>query len=358
MNQELIEILKQSINHIQTPRVFMEVCGTHTMAIGKMGLRNLLQDKVKLISGPGCPVCVTPSEYIDYIYHLAINEKVSIITYGDMLRVPGSRPEISLMNAKALGADVKMVYSAMDSINIALENQNRKYLFLAIGFETTIPSTCILLNEIIDKKVSNLKILSLHKKVEPVMKQILQQDIELDGFLCPGNVAVIIGEEGFEFIEKYRKVGAIAGFSEDEIIEGLIALLDCTQNKRFELINKYSKFVNKQGNLIAKNLINKYFNLEASKWRGLGYIEESGYKLWENYKNYDIEESYPLHKILQLNDKLSNKHICMCGEILKGKITPKECKSFAKICTPTFPLGPCMVSSEGTCSAYYKYERR
>lgn len=359
MDSSLVAELSNLLSEIKDQKVFMEVCGTHTMEIGKMGLRDFLGDKVRLISGPGCPVCVTPSKYIDYIYSLAVNKDISIISYGDMLRVPGSRPEISLLQARALGADVKIVYSAIDAIEIASANKNKEYLFLAIGFETTMPSTCILLSEIISKNIDNLRILSLHKKVEPVMKKLIRSDdINIDGFLCPGNVAVIIGEKGFEFLKEENELGVIAGFSEDEILMALITLLKNSQNHKGLLINKYTNFVKKEGNKIAIELVSKYFIEETSLWRGIGAIEKSGFELRDKYKKYDIKIQYPLEEVVNLIEKNSNKYICRCGDILKGKINPKECESFGKICTPTFPLGPCMVSSEGTCGAYYKYEGR
>lgn len=355
MEHQLIDILKGELNKLKEQRVYMEVCGTHTMEIGKMGLRQFLGDKVKLISGPGCPVCVTPNVYIDYLYSLAINKNVSIISYGDMLRVPGSNPSISLEKAKALGADVRVVYSSIDSIKVAQNESNKKFVFAGIGFETTMPSTAILIEQIILEKLNNLFILSLHKKVEPVINKLLEdKNLNLDGFLVPGNVAVILGEEGFSFLEN-RKLGVISGFSEEEIITSLIILLRGSEVNSKKLINNYIQMVSKEGNSIAKEYINKYFVESNSVWRGLGEIEGSGYSIRKEYSNLDIEKTYPKEEILPLLKGSKEKYICMCGEILKGYITPKQCPSFGKRCTPSFPIGPCMVSSEGTCAAYYKY---
>lgn len=359
MNSSLVDELDELLKNIDEKKTFMEVCGTHTMEIGKMGLREFLGNKIKLISGPGCPVCVTPSKYIDYIYSLAVNKNIGIITYGDMIRVPGSTPEINLLQARALGAEVKMVYSAMDAIKIAEVNKDKEYVFLAIGFETTMPSTCILLSEIISNNIENLRILSLHKKVEPVIKKLIKSgDVNIDGFLCPGNVAVIIGEEGFKFLEEEKKVGVITGFSANEILQGIITLIKNCHNKEGILLNDYTNFVNKEGNSIAKELFLKYFYEELSLWRGLGLIDNSGFEFRDEYKKYDIKSEYPIDDVVKIINMRNKKYICRCGDILKGKISPKECESFGKVCTPTFPLGPCMVSSEGTCGAYYKYERR
>lgn len=359
MDKKLVEELNNRLNRIDTPINFMEVCGTHTMEISKLGLKEFLKGKVKLISGPGCPVCVTPSMYIDYIYALAVYKGISIITYGDMLRVPGSNPNISLEKARALGGDIRIVYSSIDSIEISKKNKEKKILFVAIGFETTMPSTCILVEEIIRNEIENLYILSLHKKVEPVMKKILEdEELKLDGFLCPGNVAVIIGEDGFDFIKEEGQIGVIAGFKDDEIISSLIKLIDLARGSEVKVINNYKSFVSKEGNLIAKKKIQKYFDVEGSIWRGLGNIDNSGYRLRDRYKDIDIKVVYPLKECVGLIKVAEIKYICRCGEILRGKISPNECESFGKVCSPSFPIGPCMVSAEGTCSAYYKYQGR
>lgn len=357
MDKELVEELKNELNSIEKPMKFMEVCGTHTMEIGKLSLRAFLGDKVKLISGPGCPVCVTPSVYIDYIYSLALNKKISIITYGDMLRVPGTSPSISLEKARALGGDIRIVYSSIDSIRIAKENKEKNFVFLGIGFETTMPSTCVLLQEIIEEKIDNLYLLSLHKKVEPVMMSLIKdKNLNLDGFLCPGNVGVILGEDGFKFMEEEKQLGVIAGFKDDEILSSILKLIRGVKSKENKLINNYKRFVLKEGNILARELINDCFEEETSLWRGLGNIDKSGFKLRKKYRDRDILERYPLQEELKLIPHNKEKYICKCGEVLKGKISPYECNSFKKICTPAFPIGPCMVSSEGTCAAYYKYE--
>lgn len=360
MDKLLVDELNKNLLGIKDKLNFMEVCGTHTMAIGRMGLRNFLKDKVNLISGPGCPVCVTPAKYIDYIYSLAVNKIISIITYGDMIRVPGSNQNISLLNAKAQGADVRIVYSSIDAIKIARENNDKNFVFLAIGFETTMPSTCILIKEIIEKDIKNLKILSLHKKVEPVIRKLIHEDINIDGFIVPGNVVVILGEDGFKFIEEENQIGVITGFSEDEVLKGINELIKLSNNNNNKgiLINKYESFVSKEGNTIALKMFNEYFTLKKSLWRGLGSIDNSGFELKDKYKDLEIKNIYDVDETISLIKIKKANYICRCGEILKGVKTPKDCESFGKVCTPSFPLGPCMVSSEGTCGTYYKYERR
>lgn len=355
MDIRMINLLKDEISNLERPLTFMEVCGTHTMEIGKLGIRSLFQNKIKLISGPGCPVCVTPSSDIDYIYYLALKQNLSIITYGDMLRVPGSNRNITLEKARAQGADINIVYSAIDAIEFAKKNQNKSYVFIAIGFETTIPSTLILMDEIVKNDLKNIFILSLHKSVEPVMRNlILDKEMKIDGFLCPGNVAVILGEDGFEFIKELGTLGVIAGFSNEGIISSFIELIR-NRNKRGVLINNYKEFTRKEANEVTGILINKYLTPSSSKWRGIGLIDKSGYEINNKYGYLDITNVYPKKEVQALGLLKLENNVCMCGEILKGKITPKECPSFKKECTPAYPIGPCMVSSEGTCAAFYKY---
>jgi hydrogenase expression/formation protein HypD len=321
------------------------------MAISKFGLRTVLNENINLISGPGCPVCVTPDFYLDYIYDLALKDDVIIATYGDMIRVPGSHPSRTLENAKALGAQIRMVYSSMDAIDISIKNPNKKIIFLGIGFETTAPATAIAVREAEDKGINNFYILSLHKIVEPVMKLLLEdKELKIHGFLCPGHVGVVIGEEGFKFLEDYNCPGAIAGFELDEVVEGINSLVESIQEDSSTLKNSYKKLVRSQGNLNAQTLINNTFIVKDDYWRGMGLIKSSGLKLKDEFSKYDIENIYPYNK-----KYITHKSGCKCGDVLKGKIKPSGCELFGKICTPDNPIGPCMVSHEGSCSAYYKY---
>jgi hydrogenase expression/formation protein HypD len=348
-------IFKSKLDYINSNEKklnIMEVCGTHTMAIGKHGLRYLLNENINLISGPGCPVCVTPNLYIDYIFRLSLEKDIIIATYGDMIRVPGSRPEYTLENARAQGATIKMVYSSMDALKVAEQNQNKMVVFLGIGFETTAPATAIALKEAINKKIKNFYILSLHKLVEPVMKVLLSdEELTVDGFICPGHVAVIIGENGFKFLEGYKCSSVIAGFEPEEIIDGIYHLVKNINDNNYKVINAYNSIVRTEGNIAAQEVIKEVFEVKDDIWRGIGEIQKSGLKLKKDYIEHDIETIYPISRY-NLSEKTT---ACQCGDVLKGKIKPVKCKLFRTKCTPENPIGPCMVSGEGSCSAYYRY---
>jgi hydrogenase expression/formation protein HypD len=344
----------QYINGIEKEINIMEVCGTHTMSIGKHGIRELLSQNINLISGPGCPVCVTPDMYIDYIYDLSLKDDIIIATYGDMIRVPGSRPEISLEKAKAKGASIKMVYSSMDAVKLAENNPEKKVVFLGIGFETTAPATAISVIDAASKGLKNYFVLSLHKLVEPVMKVLLEdEDLHIDGFICPGHVAVILGETGFKFLEKKNCCSVIAGFEAEEVIDGLVSIVSSIKKNDFSLKNVYKSLVRPEGNPTALNIINNIFQVEDDYWRGIGLVKQSGLKLREAYKEFDIESLFPADDYRNVKAYSA----CQCGEVLKGKIKPLECRLFGKVCTPENPVGPCMVSGEGSCSAYYRYSK-
>jgi hydrogenase expression/formation protein HypD len=352
MTMENIKNKLNFINSISHKVNIMEVCGTHTMSVGKHGIRDLLCENVNLISGPGCPVCVTPDIYIDYIYELSLKEDIIIATYGDMMRVPGSKPYYTLEKAKAYGANIKMVYSSMDAVRLAEVNPHKKIVFLGIGFETTAPATAVSLMEAERKKLDNFYILSMHKMVEPVMKVLLKdKELKIDGFLCPGHVAVILGEKGFKFLEKEKCCSTIAGFEAEEVIDGLVSLVHSIKNQDYTLKNVYKSVVKAEGNLTACRIIEELFETTDDEWRGIGVVEKSGLKLKSQYAKFDIEKLYPIENRL-LGSSNSG---CQCGEVLKGKIRPNQCKLFGKVCTPENPVGPCMVSGEGSCAAYYKY---
>ena len=342
-----IEIINQYKGKIN----IMEVCGTHTNAIGKFGIRNLLNPNINLISGPGCPVCVTPDIYIDYIYELALKRDIVIATYGDMLRVPGSNPKKTLENAKALGAKVKIIYSSMDAVEFARLNPSIKVVFLGIGFETTTPATAIAVLEAKEKNITNFYVLSIHKIVEPVMRVLLSdEELKIHGFIIPGHVAVIIGEQGFKFLEEYKCPGVIAGFALEEIVDGILLLINCIKDNKGVVLNAYKKLVRTEGNKAAITLINKVFDKRDDAWRGIGIIPKSGYKLKDEYRDFDIENIYKLDII-----ESKSSSLCKCGEVLKGKIKPNQCELYGKACIPENPIGPCMVSEEGSCAAYYRY---
>lgn len=351
MDMQLINKQLDYINAFQDNINLMEVCGTHTMAISKFGIRTLLNSNINLISGPGCPVCVTPDIYLDYIYDLALKEDIVIATYGDMIRVPGSEPTRTLENAKAKGAVVRIVYSSMDALKLTEKYKDKKVVFLGIGFETTAPATAIAVREAQSLGVSNFYVLSLHKIVEPVMKMLLEdKELKIHGFLCPGHVGVVVGEEGFKFLEEYNCPGAIAGFEMDEVISGIYALVKNIKEGKYDLKNPYKKLVRPEGNKAAKALIKTTFKIEDDYWRGMGLIGLSGLKLTEEFEQYNIENLYPVSQ-----NKVFKNNGCRCGDVLKGKIKPNECALFGRVCDAENPIGPCMVSSEGSCSAYYKY---
>jgi len=342
---ELINNYKEKIN-------IMEVCGTHTNAIGKFGIRNLLNPNINLISGPGCPVCVTPDIYIDYIYDLSLKKDIIIATYGDMLRVPGSNPKKTLENAKALGAKVKIIYSSMDAVEHARINPDKKVVFIGIGFETTTPATAIAILEAKRSKITNFFVLSVHKIVEPVMRLLLSdEELKIHGFIIPGHVAVVIGEQGFKFLEEYNCPGIITGFELEEIVDGIFLLVNCIKDNKGIVLNAYRKLVRPKGNETAISLIDKVFDKRDDAWRGMGIIPKSGYKLKAEYRDFDIEEIYKLD-IKESKNSLK----CKCGEVLKGKIKPNQCELYGKSCIPENPIGPCMVSEEGSCAAYFRYD--
>lgn len=332
----------------------MEICGTHTTAIARFGIRSLLPSNVMLISGPGCPVCVTPMSRIDNIFEIAENKNVIIATYGDMVRVPGSMPNKSLEKLKAQGAKVEIVYSPIDAVYIAKENINKDVVFLAIGFETTVPGTALAISYAEEKGIKNFYVFSLHKTIEPVMRNLIsEKDFDIDGFLCPGHVASVIGVKGFEFLSReYNIPSVICGFEAGDILVSIYMLLNLINNKESKTENEYIRCVNYEGNIKAQSIIKKYFEPRDDLWRGIGEIKNSGLKLKEEYFKYDAEKRFSI--------ELSNKEkltACRCGDVIKGKINPFECSLFEKECTPWNPIGPCMVSCEGTCAAYYKYMR-
>jgi hydrogenase expression/formation protein HypD len=325
----------------------MEVCGTHTAAIWSSGLRSFMSEKIRLISGPGCPVCVTPSAYIDRCIEYAEKDNHTLISFGDMLKVPGTKT--SLSGAKADGANVKMVYSPFETIKLAEENPQQTFIVAAVGFETTVPAYAMLIEELIKKEIKNVKLLTALKSATAAIEWICENEKEIDGFLCPGHVAVITGETPFKQIaQKYNKPTVIAGFGEQHI---LTAVYDLTRHcERSEAIQSLSKndyeAVTQEGNKAAKEAITKYFTKTETFWRGLGTIKNSGYTLKKEYAAYNAGEVNPKEETLPKG--------CRCGEVIRGRIDPPECKAFAKTCTPEHPLGPCMVSSEGACGIWQR----
>ncbi len=330
----------------------MEVCGSHTMAVGRHGIRQLLPENVTLISGPGCPVCVTAPGYIDAAIALA-RRGVTIATFGDMLHVPGS--EGTLGECRSGGASVEVCYSPRSARDLALARPDREVVFLAIGFETTIAPVVSLVDLALREHIGNLSLLTAFKLVPPALRAVLDDpEIQVDAFLCPAHVSAIIGPRTYEpFARDFRKPCVIAGFEPLDILFGLCAILDQMVEGRASVENLYERVVHEDGNPIARALMDRYLRPVAARWRGLGQLPDSGLMLRDEFVRYDAEKRFDVPV-----GPGRESPGCLCGEVIKGKRSPLECPLFAQRCTPTDPVGPCMVSSEGTCSAYYKYERR
>jgi len=326
----------------------MEVCGTHTMAIAKAGIKDILPKGINLISGPGCPVCVTPSSYIDTIIELS---KDCIITcYGDMVRIPGTKRGTSLRNN---GKNVKIVYSPVDAIKIAKDNPDKDVVFLGVGFETTAPGTAAAVADAKEYNLSNFSVLSMLKTCENALRTLIEdKDFNVSGFLCPGHVATIIGEEGFSFLAKeYNLPCVISGFEGEDILKSIEILVSQIKTKKPELVNQYTRAVNKEGNIIAKAFMDKYLEPSDEIWRGLGLIKNSGLRIKDEYSKWDAIKKFSL--TFKEDKEITG---CLCGDVICGKVDPVNCPMFGKICTPEDPIGPCMVSSEGACAATYKYK--
>ena len=329
----------------------MEVCGTHTMAIARTGIKSMLPKNVKLLSGPGCPVCVTPSEVIDTVLELAMRQDVIITTYGDMIRVPGSTPGDSLARRRAMGADVRVVYSPMDAIDVARENPGRETVFLGVGFETTAPGTAAAVMSAEETGVKNFSLFSMLKTVEPALRALMAMDgFNVQGFLCPGHVGTIIGERGFDFLpDEYDMPAVISGFEGEDILLSVYMLLRQIAEGRSRVENEYVRAVRPGGNPIALAMMDRCFEKRRDIWRGLGEIEESGLKLKKEFAHMDAEVKFGI-----VTGK-AKPTACRCGTVITGRMEPKMCPLFGKRCTPEDPVGPCMVSSEGACAAAYKY---
>ena len=330
----------------------MEVCGGHTHTIMKYGIPQLINKKINFIHGPGCPVCVMPKDRIDSAYALSLQENVILVTLGDMIKVPGSKG--SLQKARSEGADVRFVYSPMDCLKIADENKDKIVVFFAIGFETTTPMTCALMEQVIKQDIKNI-LFSINHITVPEVMQVLVEDenCKIDAFLGPSHVSVISGSKIYEeFPLSYNKPVVVSGFEPVDVMQSISMIVKQFKEKRSDLEIEYKRLVSYEGNLKAQELINKYFKKVPFKFRGIGEVENSGYELKDEFDKYNAKIVYK--DILPTQEVKENK-ACKCPEILKGVAKPTDCKIFGNICTPTNPIGSCMVSSEGACSAYYKY---
>lgn len=329
----------------------MEICGTHTVAIFRSGMRQLLPDWIRLISGPGCPVCVTASEDIDRSIWLSRQPGVIITTFGDLVRVPGSSS--SLHRERSRGADVRVVYATLDALRIAEENPSKQVVFLGIGFETTAPTVAAAIRQAAAQGVDNFSVFSAHKLLPPAMRALLDsKDLNLDGFICPGHVSTIIGAAAYEeVVSRYHIPCVVTGFEPLDILHSIHLLVDMVLKREAKVINQYRREVKWEGNLAAQRLIDEIFEPADATWRGLGMIPGSGLKIRENWSTFDAVKRFAMPVI-----EVKEHPGCKCGEVLRGVMTPPECGLFRKVCTPGDPKGPCMVSSEGTCGAYYRYQ--
>ncbi len=332
------------------PVTFMEVCGTHTMSIYQYGIRSLLPPQVRLISGPGCPVCVTPIGYVDKAVAYARRPDTIVATFGDMLRVPGSTS--SLMQERAGGADVRIVYSTLDAVALAEKNPGKTVVFLGVGFETTAPTIAGSILTAASRGLSNYFVLAAHKTI-PVPMQVLSSDPELaiDGYICPAHVSAVIGANAYRSLaEKHGVPCVVTGFEPADVMHGVAMLVGQIVEKRCEVEIQYSRFVTWEGNRKAQALLAEVFSPADTAWRGIGVIPHSGLVIAEKYAAFDAESSVPV----QVEEAREPKG-CLCGEVLKGKVAPPHCPLFGGVCTPETPVGACMVSSEGSCAAAYKY---
>lgn len=333
------------------PFKIMEVCGTHTMAISRHGIRQALPDGITLISGPGCPVCVTANADIDTFIEMAMTPGVTATSFGDMLRVPGTK--MGLAEARSLGADVRIVYSPLDALAIARHNPKRDIVFFGVGFETTAPTVAATLQEASRAGVPNFFVLSVHKLVPPALEALCAvPDLAVDAFLCPGHVSAIIGPAAYEPVARDHEIPCvISGFEPADVLQSLNMLAAQIDEKRADVETQYSRGVRANGNPAAMELMQSVFEPCDTEWRGLGTIPGSGMSIREEYSAHDATGRFEVD--VSYSREPSG---CICGAILTGLKIPRDCGLFGKTCTPDHPVGPCMVSSEGTCAAYFQYE--
>lgn len=331
----------------------MEVCGTHTVAIARSGLRQLVPPNLKLLSGPGCPVCVTAQGDIDAVIELARQPGVILTTFGDMIRVPGT--ESSLQEERGRGADVRVVYSALDALEIARQNPEREVVFLGVGFETTAPTIAVTVTEARESGVHNFSVWSLHKIVPPALEALFSDPgIKVDGLICPGHVSAVIGIEPYRtLVDNYQRPCVVTGFETTDILEGIYLLLKLLDSQNPAIEIQYRRVVKPQGNLVARQVMDQVFTTVKARWRGLGEIDASGLDLNQEFRDWNAREKF---SIPEFEDRPIKG--CSCGEVLKGRVTPMDCPLFGRGCTPLKPIGPCMVSQEGACAAYYRFNPR
>ncbi len=331
---------------------FMEVCGTHTVSIFQSGLHSVLPESIVHVSGPGCPVCVTHESEVAAYLQVAERDDAIVVTFGDLMRVPGPKG-VTLKAAKADGARIEVAYTAFDALKVAMANPNDKVVFLGIGFETTAPTIAATVQMAARQKIDNFHVLSFHKLVPPALKALLADpEARVDGFLLPGHVSTVIGLEPYQFLaDDYNLPSAVAGFEPIDIIQALLEIIDQKNTGKARVANAYPRAVAPGGNPKARQVMYEVFAPNNALWRGIGEIPGSGLGFTPEYERYDAFKALDL--TLPDSKPLPG---CRCGDVLKGKIRPDQCPLFKKACTPSSPVGPCMVSTEGSCAAYYKYK--
>ena len=346
----LLTKIRKVANDIAQPITIMEICGSHTYVIGHFGIRNLLPANINLISGPGCPVCVTSSRDVDIALYLAGMPDTIFATFGDMLRVPGTNGD-SLQKRRASGADVRVVASADECIGLATSNPQKEVIMMGIGFETTAPTIAATVESGHKKGIKNFSVFSVHKIVPPALVALLADPLlNIDGFLCPGHVSTMIGSDAYKMITDAKRAAVITGFEPVDIMEGIWIMLTQIESGKKEVSIQYSRGVKPVGNIRAMNFLKSMFDSVTVEWRGLGPIPASGLVFNDAYAAFDALSKFKIPEIH--SEEIKG---CGCGDILRGIKAPQDCPLFKILCTPTNPIGPCMVSSEGTCSTHYKY---
>jgi hydrogenase expression/formation protein HypD len=350
-DKEIAEGLIQKIRETSTrPVQLMEVCGTHTVSIFRYGIRGMLPEQIRLLSGPGCPVCVTPNRDIDFAIALCRQEDLILATFGDMMKVPGSTS--SLQKEKAEGRDIRIIYSSLDTLKIAKEYPEKKVIFFAVGFETTSPTIAVAIIRRKEERIQNLFFLDSQKRIPPAIRALLEsKHLKIDGFILPGHVSAIIGTHPYRFITKeFNRPAVVTGFEPLDILQGIWMLVKQIEEGRASVEIQYRRVVNESGNPVAMKKLTEVFEWDEGHWRGLGRIPDSGYRFKESYQEMDARNFG-----VEVEPSVEHPE-CLCGEVLQGIKTPIECRLFKKVCHPENPIGPCMVSIEGTCHTYYKYE--
>lgn len=342
----LQDVISYLANYNGTPVKLMEVCGTHTSSIAKNGIRSIISTKIRLCSGPGCPVCVTPQGYIDKLCSYSLDENTVVLTFGDMMKVPGTKDTLS--DAKAKGGKIGIFYSPFEVIEKAKRTPNLTYIVAAVGFETTVPVYALMMEYIINKKIKNIKFLTALKVIVPVLQILCSEENNIDGFIAPGHVSAIIGSDVYiPLSKKFEKPFAVSGFTGEEILVGIYDLIKQIESGKCDTHNLYKSVVSASGNAKARLLINKYFESSSTFWRGVGQLSHSGLYLKKNYAEFDAGSRDIQHNYERVSG-------CRCSDVIMGRIDPLECKMFGKICNPAKAMGPCMVSGEGACGIWYK----